>query len=268
MDGTSHPREKRVSAPQPPASPGEHRHELQWLSERVAQLGRENAELEAFAAVAAHELLEPLIMAESYAAIVAERLGGDEHVSSRRDLDALSRGAARTRLLVETLLHDARSRDGQLQGRRVSVDAIVQESVALLRPQIDARGVRVDLATLPDVWGDEALLSGVFRNLIVNAVKHGAENGAIRIGAEQDGEHWRFSVESRGRTLAPEDREGLFEPFGTPPGKRRARSHGHGLGLAICRRIVERHGGTIGVTAADGSGDGNIFHFTLPRYQL
>jgi len=83
--------------------------EVENLSARVEQLEREKAAVEAFAAVAAHELVEPLVMTEAYASMVSDRLDHDEHAESRRDLDALSRGAARMRLLVETLLNDARS---------------------------------------------------------------------------------------------------------------------------------------------------------------
>src|SRR6266511_3025446 len=82
---------------------------IQRLRARVAELEGENADVEAFAAVAAHELVEPLVMTEAYAVMVADRLDEELHAHSRRDLDAMGRNAARTRLLVETLLHDARS---------------------------------------------------------------------------------------------------------------------------------------------------------------
>ena len=190
--------------------------EVKTLSARVEQLEREKAAVEAFAAVAAHELVEPLVMTEAYAMMVSDRLDADQHADSRRDLDALSRGAARLRLLIETL---------------------------------------------PTVEGEEALLSGLFANLLINALKYSPrQSPQIRVRAQHEAQGWRIEVESSGPTIPVEDRERIFEPFHRGTGERRAR--GAGLGLATCRRIVERHGGAIGVRAANGSG--NVFHFTLP----
>jgi signal transduction histidine kinase len=236
--------------------------EIERLHARIAELEREKTDLEAFAAVAAHELVEPLVMTEAYAAMVSEQLDEDLQADARSDLDALSRGAARTRLLVETLLHEARSSGRQLRRRPVDLGRIVGESLTLLRPQIEARDATIEVDDeLPEVLGDEALLGGVFTNLLINALKYSPRHGAtIRVTAVRRGADWRFDVESGGRTIAPEDRLRIFEPFRRGPGERRTR--GAGLGLSICRRIVERHGGQIGVTAAEGAG--NRFFFTLP----
>jgi signal transduction histidine kinase len=235
--------------------------EIERLLARVSALEDEKAALEGFAAVAAHELVVPLVMAESYASIVSDRLDGEEHADSRRDLDALGRGAARARLLVETLLHDARSSERPVLRRPVDLNMVVRQCVALIDPEIAARGARVEIAELPTVMGEETLLSGVFTNLLVNALKYSPrQGGTIHIDLDRELTHWRFYVHSDGPTIPLEDRERIFEPFHRARGERRAR--GSGLGLAICRRIVERHGGTIGVTAANGSG--NSFYFTLP----
>lgn len=235
--------------------------EVRRLSERVAALEDEKAALEGFAAVAAHELVIPLVMTESYAAIVSDRLEGDEHADVRADLAALGRGAARARVLVETLLHDARSSERALARRPVDLNIVVRECVALLGPEIQARGASVEVADLPVVFGEEPLLNGVFVNLIINALKYSPrQDGAIRVGVERELGQWRFIVSSEGPTIPQEDRERIFEPFHRSRQERRER--GAGLGLAICRRIIERHGGTIGVTAANGSG--NSFYFTLP----
>jgi chemotaxis family two-component system sensor kinase Cph1 len=236
-------------------------HEIERLHARVAELEREKAEIEAFAAVAAHELVEPLVMTEAYAAMVFEQLDDDVHGAAREDLTALARGAARTRLLVETLLQEARTDGRGLRRRLVDLDRVVGEVLTLLRPQIESREASIEVDELPEVLGDEALLGGVFTNLLVNALKYSPRHGAtIRVSAARQGTDWRIEVESGGRTIAPQDRLRIFEPFRRGPGERRAR--GAGLGLTICRRIVERHGGTIGVTAS--AGEGNRFYFTLP----
>jgi signal transduction histidine kinase len=236
------------------------RRELDRLSARVAELEQEKASLEAFAAHAAHELMEPLVMTEAYAAMVAERLDA-EQTDSRRDLDTLSRGAARTRMLVESILHDASYRDREPVRESVDLGVVVRDCLDLLAPEIAARGAGVEVGPLPVVTGEPAQLGSVFTNLIVNALKYSPrQETAIRIGAERETGCWRLSVESPGPSLAPEDRDRIFGPFSRARGERRAR--GSGLGLAICRRIVERHGGTIGVAPANGSG--NRFFFTLP----
>jgi signal transduction histidine kinase len=235
--------------------------EVETLSARVEQLEREKAAVEAFAAVAAHELVEPLVMTEAYATMVSDRLDQDEHADSRRDLDALSRGAARMRLLVETLLHDARSSGREVKREPVDLDRLVGDCLALLAPEVAARGAQVELDPLPIVEGEEALLSGLFANLLINALKYSPRNAtAINVRVHREPEAWLFEVASEGPTIPLEDRERIFEPFHRGTGERRAR--GAGLGLATCRRIVERHGGKIGVRPANGSG--NVFHFTLP----
>jgi signal transduction histidine kinase len=235
--------------------------EVETLSARVEQLEREKAAVEAFAAVAAHELVEPLVMTEAYASMVSDRLDQDEHADSRRDLDALSRGAARMRLLIETLLQDARTAGREVEREPVDLNRVVADCLSLLAPEVVARGVQVEVEELPTVAGEEALLSGLFANLLINALKYSPRNStAIHVGVRREPEAWRFEVTSEGPTIPVEDRERIFEPFHRGKGERRAR--GAGLGLATCRRIVERHGGTIGVRPANGSG--NVCHFTLP----
>jgi len=231
------------------------------LEVEKAVLEADKAALEAFVAVAAHELVVPLIMTESYASIVSDRLADTDQADSCEDLARLGRSAARTRRLVETLLHDARSSGRPLHFQPVDLNVIVGECVGLMRPEIDERGADVEIAELPVVAGEEVLLSGLFTNLLYNALKYSPrKGGAIRVGASRESAEWRFLVQSDGPTIPLEDRERIFEPFHRARTERRER--GAGLGLAICRRIVERHGGTIGVTSANGSG--NRFFFTLP----
>ena len=231
------------------------------LRARLAEVEREKAEVEAFAAIAAHELLEPLVMTEAYAAIVSDRLDGEAHAESLRDLDALGRGAARVRLLVEALLHEARCSGRQLRRHPVDLQSLVRDCVGLLAPEIASRDAEVIVEDLPQVVGEQALLSGLFTNLLINALKHSPRRaGVIRVRASREGTAWLVAVDSEGPTIPEEERVRIFEPFHRGRGARRAR--GAGLGLAICRRIVDRHGGDIGVLPANGGG--NRFFFTLP----
>jgi signal transduction histidine kinase len=237
--------------------------EIGRLRLRITELERQNEEIERFAAVAAHELLTPVVLIDACAATVDDRLDGDErHVESRRDLDVLRRGCMQSRLLVESLLLHAASGDRPMRVGRVALQALVGDCVALLKPEIRARGATVEIGELPVVPGEAPLLAAVVNNLLVNALKYGPrEPATIRIGAERDGAAWRVHVESEGEPIPPEDRERIFRPRTRGRGECRAR--GCGLGLTICREIVERHGGQIGVAPAEG-GTGNRFAFTLP----
>jgi light-regulated signal transduction histidine kinase (bacteriophytochrome) len=231
------------------------------LTARVEELEREKAALAAFAAVAAHELVEPLIITETLAAMVSDRLDEEAHADSREDLAVVVRTATRTRHLLEALLHDARSGGHSLTRQPVDLAAVVDDSVAMLAHEVQARGATVRLGELPTVLGDAPLLNGLFTNLILNALKYSPRTGSeIVVDASREQRAWRVAVESEGPTIPPEDRQRIFEPFQRGRSERRAR--GAGLGLTICRRIVERHGGRIWVD--ERAGGGTVFRFTLP----
>jgi signal transduction histidine kinase len=235
--------------------------ERRRLLGRIAELERDKAALDRFAADAAHELLTPLVMIDAYAATALERLHDELDADSVSDLDALRLAAARSRQLVQTLLEHARSRRRPLERRDVEVDALVREALTLLAPEIRARGVAVEVGELPRVEADVTLIVAVFTNLLTNALKFGPREGAkIRVVARQDPDGWRFVIQSQGRAIAAEDAERIFEPYRRGRDERRTR--GTGLGLAICREIVVWHGGRMGVESAEGGR--NAFWFTLP----
>jgi signal transduction histidine kinase len=237
--------------------------DMDGLRARIAELEREKAALERFAAQAAHELLTPVVMMDACAATVGERLeGDDDHADSRGDLDALRRAAARSRLLVETLLHHARVNGRPLERRPVDSGLVVGDCLALLGPELRRRSTAVNAARLPTVEAEEPLLHAVFMNLLVNALKYGPRRDAtISVGATPEPQMWRFAVESQGEPVASEDRERIFQPYRR--GREERRTRGSGLGLSICRDIVRLHGGEIGVGPAEGGG--NRFFFTLPQ---
>ena len=172
----------------------------------------------------------------------------------------LRQGAARSRLLVETLLQHARVHNRPLDRVSVEVGALVRDCEAVLAPELRARCAVIDAGMLPVVSADEALIGAVFMNLLVNALKYGPRTGGtIRVRASSDNSVWCFSVRSQGNAIPLEDCARIFEPYQRGRGERRAR--GGGLGLAICREIVERHGGRIAVAPTK---HGNVFTFTLP----
>jgi signal transduction histidine kinase len=233
--------------------------ELARLRKRVVELERRNGELDRFAAAAAHELRAPLIAVEGYAALLAERLKGPLDDFGRHDLEALVRGTTRMRLVIETLLRHARTGAGPPLRDPVDLGQLVRDCIAILQPEIDACGARVIVDPLPVVAGDASLLASVFQNLIGNALNYGPRGGGtVRVWAVHEDNGWRISVDSGGRPIRPADRTRIFSPFRRGRGERRA--DGIGLGLALCRSIIEQHGGTIGVEPLEA---GNRFFFTL-----
>jgi two-component system, chemotaxis family, sensor kinase Cph1 len=222
----------------------------------------EYRELEGFVAMAAHELLKPLVMTEAYATLIAERAGFGLDLESRRDLGRLATVSSRVRMLVEALLTDARDNERPLHREQVDLSRVLTQCLEALDPEIRAREARIDIDPMPVVEGNPALLTGVFGNLISNALKYGARDGAdIHVSVSRSEAGWTFAVQSPGPAIPSTERERIFEPWQRGRDERRAR--GAGLGLAIVRRIVERHGGEVGVTSPSEAT--NSFYFTLPN---
>ena len=228
---------------------------------RPVESERERTALETFAGVAAHELMEPLITAETHARLIQEQLRDQVHGDTRGDLDSLIRAISRMRLLVETLLLDARSAGRPLERTPVSIQRLVQDSIELLEGEIRARDARILAAGMPVVQGDAVLLGAVVNNLLINALRYGPRSECeVRLDARRERDHWWISVTSQGPTISVQDRARIFEPYRR--GSHERRVAGAGLGLAICRSFVERHDGVIGV--APGEAGGNRFYFTVP----
>jgi chemotaxis family two-component system sensor kinase Cph1 len=235
--------------------------EVDGLYRRIAKLELERDAAEAFAALAAHELVAPLVMTEACAALAAEQLDPAEHADLLQAFAALGRGSQRTRHLVEWLLHEARASGRPLRQTAVDLGALAHECIEMLTPEIRARSARIVVGPLPVVRGEGELLGGLLTNLVTNALKFNPrQGGTVIVAGVRDDDEWIVQVDSEGPLIAPEDRERIFEPFYR--GQRERRIRGAGLGLAICRRIVERHGGRIGVVAAGA--ETNRFVFTLP----
>jgi light-regulated signal transduction histidine kinase (bacteriophytochrome) len=219
--------------------------EVAALEARAAELEREKADLAAFAAVAAHELLAPLIMTEAYACMVSDRLDDGRDAASRRDLALLGRHAARVRLLVETLLDDACPSERQPRHRRVDLSSVARECLRSLAPEIRASGARVRVAQLPGVIGDPRLISVALTTLIATALRSGRPGGMLVVdGAVHNGD-LSICIWAEGATI----------PSVAPPRHPR----GAAAGLRIGRHLVERHGGEI------GAGPGNRLCLTLPQ---
>jgi len=232
------------------------------LRDKTEELSRSNAELERFAYIASHDLQEPLRMVASYVQLLARRYQGKLDQDADEFIHYAVDGATRMQQLINDLL--AYSRVGTRGGQMVSTDCneILKAALFNLGHSIEASQAHIQHDGLPTVFADPSQLTQVLQNLIGNAIKfHGAAAPEIYISATDQGDCWRFSVRDQGIGIAPEQNERIFQIF--------QRLHtpeeypGTGIGLSICKRIVERHGGRIGVISKPG--EGSEFWFTLPK---
>lgn len=235
--------------------------ESQELAEslRVALAGRQR-----LVATVAHDLRTPLQVIRLGAEMLQST--GVDPASHRTLAARLGRASASMTRLVEDLLDLESERGGELSMDRTpfSVAPVLEDVVELMTPLADEADVALVLESCPDVavLGEEARLHQVLSNLLGNALKFTPPSGQVTVGAEADGEELTVSVVDTGVGIPPEHLESIFDPY------TRIQSmdtHGAGLGLAIARRIVEAHGGTIGVESAIGSG--SCFRFTLPVHR-
>jgi signal transduction histidine kinase len=226
-------------------------------------LEAESSVLHDLLGMAAHELLKPLALIHESATSIRERAGWCLEDESRRSVEAVLQACAHARIEVEALLLDGQqARNGNGHREAVDVATVVKDCIELLAPDIQARGAHLQVDPLPVVPGNAAMLTGVFGNLIANAVKHATDPGcAIQITVERSEESWVFGVESPGPAIPANERQRIFEPWRRGAGDGRP-TVGAGLGLSLVRRLVERQGGEVGVSSPDGRR--NRFYFTLP----
>jgi signal transduction histidine kinase len=238
--------------------------ELAALAAAQEELKRSNAELEQFAYVASHDLQEPLRKVASFCQLLQQRYSGQLDERADQYIGFAVDGAQRMQALINDLL--AFSRVGRMERPHTRVDctalvARVQEDLA---QTIAESGAEVRATGLPPVDGDATLLRLVFQNLIGNAVKFRGEAApVITIDAERDGEMWRFRCADNGIGIDAEYAERIFVIFQRL--HPRSAYEGTGIGLAMCRKIVEYHGGRMWLETDGGrDGPGSSFCFTLP----
>jgi signal transduction histidine kinase len=232
----------------------------QELAKKAHELARSNAEWEQFAHVAAHDLQEPLRMVANYTQLLAEHYHGKLDDQADKFIHYAIDGAARMQTLIQDLM--TYSRAGQGCGLETSdCNVAVKQALGNLQVAIDESGAIVTSDDLPMVMANASQLRQVFQNLIGNAIKfRSAEPPVVHIGKQWKGIEWAFSVTDNGISIAPENREIVFAVF------RRLHTHteypGNGIGLAICKRIVEQVGGKIWVEPQ--AAPGTTFKLTWP----
>lgn len=231
------------------------------LLKQTEELERSNTDLEQFAYVASHDLREPLRMIAIYTELLSRRYKGL--------LDAEGDGFMRTVLegvqRMETLIHDLLTYSATIHSEPLPLERFdaadaVRAAMIELEPRIRESGASIEIGPLPELAGDRVQFVRVFQNLLSNAMKYRSGTPPrIRIRAEREDGMWILSVEDNGIGIQADYHETIFSPFKRLHGRE---YQGTGVGLAICRRIIERHGGRIWVQSLPGQG--STFRFTIP----
>ena len=228
---------------------------------RQRELETSNERLEQFAYVASHDLQEPLRMVSSYLQLIERRYVDDLDEDGREFLDYAVDGADRMRAMIEGLLEYSRVETQGDPFEPVDLDDVLADILDDLKLQIAKSDAAVEAESLPTVEGDADQLRQVFQNLLSNAINYsGDDPPEIEVSAERRGSEWVLSVRDHGIGIDAGDFDRIFDVFD------RLHTHeeqpGTGIGLALCRKIIDRHGGEIWVDSDPG--EGSTFSFSLP----
>ncbi len=230
------------------------------LKRLTKDLARSNADLQQFAYVASHDLQEPLRMVSSYVQLLDQRYQDKLDTDAREFIDFAVDGANRMQILIQDLL--SYSRIGTEGGELIltSLNSVLADVSTNLKVAIEEHAVGFTHDELPTVWGDKGQLARLLQNLISNAIKFRSNRTPeIHVGAERQNDEWLLSVRDNGIGIAPDYTERIFVIFQRL--HKKEEYEGTGIGLAICKRIVERHGGRIWMESTPG--EGSTFFFTL-----
>jgi PAS domain S-box-containing protein len=232
------------------------------LGEKARELARSNAELEQFAYVASHDLQEPLRMVASFTQLLAERYQGRLDEKADQYIGFAVEGANYMQSLIDDLLSYSRVTSRARPFQPTDCNLVLQRALANLRVSIAESQSEISAGPLPTLMADESQLVQLLLNLIANAIKfHGVKPPHITVSARLEADEWFFSVQDNGIGIEPRYFERIFVIFQRLHSRRSAYP-GTGIGLAICKKVVERHGGRIWLESIPG--EGTTFYFTLP----
>jgi signal transduction histidine kinase len=232
------------------------------LEDTAARLARSNADLEQFAYVASHDLKEPLRAISGSVQVLQTRFGAELGPDAEEFVRHTVDGANRMQTLIDDLLTYSRLTTREAPLEPTDCNAVLKDALKNLEVAIQENRAVVTSDELPVVRGDRTQLLQVFQNLVSNALKYRSQRTPrIQIGAEDKGGEWQISVRDNGIGIAPQYADRIFKIF--------QRLHtrkdypGTGIGLAVCKKVIERHGGTIWVESEPE--EGSTFFFTLPK---
>ena len=232
------------------------------LKKTMADLERSNKELEQFAYVASHDLQEPLRMVASFTQLLAKRYRDKLDADANEFINYAVDGANRMQKMVNDLLSYSRVGHRGKSFEPTDCTGILNQALTDLNVAIDENEAVITHDALPVMMGDESQLVQLFQNLIGNGIKfRSKEAPRIHISAQESGNEWIFTVQDNGIGIDPQYNERIFMIFQRLHG--REEYPGTGIGLAICKKIVERHGGRVWVDSQPGNG--STFYFTIPK---
>ncbi len=236
---------------------------IDWIVQ-LKRMNRElaafNAELDDFTNLASHDLQEPLRVLTTFSDLLRKDMGNTLPNGAARDLGFITDAVKRMETLIKDLLALTRASRVAKKMEKVSLNQCADRALETLAMRVEETGAKISRDKLPEVWGDLTLLTQLYQNLIGNALKFSGDQRPIieLTFEERDGEQI-FGVKDNGMGIEPKYTQQIFQPFRRLHG--RAEYQGSGIGLAICRKIVERHGGTIWVDSEPGKGA--HFRFTM-----
>ena len=234
------------------------------LMRTTAELVRSNEDLERFAYLASHDLQEPLRAVASFTQLLALEYGDQLDVDAREYIGYAVEGAKRMQVLINQLLDYSRLSAGRKPFALVDCWKIYEKAVANLKVAIEESGAAPTSAPLPQVMGDSVQLIQVFQNLLANAIKFRRGHGPqIQVWAQPKDKEWQFAVRDNGIGIDPRNFDRLFVIFQRL--HHREEYSGTGIGLAVCKKIVNLHGGRIWVESKPG--EGSTFYFTIPKVE-
>lgn len=238
---------------------------MRRLQERVRELERATPEVEAFASSVSHDLKQPLNLISSYVELFETQHGDDVDEEGLEYLDHVSEAADRMVDLVDGLLTYTRAGARAPDFDPVDLDEALDDALDNLRLRVEETDAMIEREPLPEVLGTRSQLAQVFQNLVANALKFSREGvpPVVEIRSTREDGSWRIEVEDNGTGFDPDEAEALFEVFhrGRDVGDR----EGSGVGLAVCRRLVDAHGGDI--EARSTPGEGSVFTVRLPAIE-
>ncbi len=235
------------------------------LQEQAIELTRSNAELEQFAYIASHDLQEPLRVISGYVNLLEERYGDQIDQDGREFIAYTTDAVHRMRNLINDLLEYSRVESDGNPFENVDCNQALANALADLEVSIDETSAEVTHDKLPEFDGDPVQIAQLLENLIANAIKFSKddESPKIHVSCDRSDERWQLSVSDNGIGIRPRYQDRIFGMF--KRAHKRSKYPGTGIGLAMCSKIVERHGGTIWVESEVG--EGSTFFFTIPATQ-
>lgn len=244
----------------------EYHEKLQHSYEELMEADRAKTE---FVSNITHELLTPLTSIKGFVELLGEETIGTINPEQKKSLDIILRNSDRLIRLIRELLDSTHLENNKfaMQLKNVSLESIILKSIQDIYPQANEKQITIirEIQPLTQIWGDDERLMQVIRNLLINAIKFTPRNGKITIKSSSEDEHVKISISDTGIGIPQDKLKTIFERFYQVDGSTSRKYGGVGLGLSICRDLIEKHHGSIWAESED---IGSTFHIVLPKYDL